>query len=700
MNEKYYQKIKEMADEAYQSHETIKRADVAFELGVPDSNALSGIIYMAYDHYKAESIRQAIVTNQENKSVVESYELTWSIARDKRQDALERVEHDLQTTDNALAESQSSIANALQLELAKDAAELAKYFQGSNGLQAVQSKATALMQNYGKMVDDYQNAELCVKNDIHDFVQLRSAVNALFLQYGSALVDIFGESIKMIAPNLFDFDKVQWLDTDSMQKNTQLEYNKLDENCTLLIGEIAQSFDKTLNQLPVWMMTSKALGSKGGIYGTLVMGALSYINHIVEAGEKTTRMQREYQTFEDSVKRDRYAINSDLIRLATIHKTINDLYIPKASAFVRLSNNILNDDLQQLLDSFYTGSLQSLKKKREDLIRKCRQMEQSINDHQESIALFEGQIKDRGGLIETQKENYEKAKSSKPAFPNIFSRIFTLGFSRRKYEEQFLVWNEKNGKFVTAYEDALADVDESRVDLDSHKELLAMDKELYDKYKKEIEEISQKIAHSLDAEPEKKMAVLKHLKNMIGLLRAAKAVTESKMDDTLLKPSAIPTLEDYVHLPVDIEEKVTNFTQQICEEAEKKGVRISEEVRNELGLDDSTGEAVSMTQNIVKRGAQLIDSWTHLQAQEIRSQLTDAVYQSEMEKLKSEFQKTMQQIDQKSSELREMLQIANTTVGDNDAVRKALMQMAGIPEEQLTAEDFEAILQNKKTITL
>ena len=701
MNENQYDKIKEIADEAWQKHETITRADVAYLLKCQDGAELSSTIFRAYEACgRPESIRRTIVTNQENKSVVDSYQLDNALEQGRSSDALSTVHFDLQETQTALKTAEQSTSAALKLQLASDVADLAKYLQGSNGIDEVRGKASALMQNYGKMVDDYQNAEVCVKNDIHDFVELRSAVNSLFMQYACALVDIFGDAIKVVEPSLFNFDEVKWLDVVSLQQHTQLEYNKLDENCTMLLGEIAQNFDKTLNQLPVWMKSSKALGTKGGIYGTLVMGVLSYLNHIVDASEKTTRMQNEYLAFEDSVKRDRFAINSDMLRLSTIHKNLNDIYIPRADAFVRLANGVLNSDLQQLLDSLYTGKVKELKETRDALFARCQQLERSIHDHQENIALFEGQLKDWEGMLVAQKDNYEKATQDRPSSPNMLTKIFTLGIAQRRYEEDYLVWSEKNGSFVSAYEETIADVEEGKSDCQSHKKALEQDKAEYIQCKSELKKISDQIVGAMDAQPERKVEVLKHLKAMVGLLRAAKSVAESRLDDNLLRPQLVPQLDDYVKMPFDVEEKVTNFTKQVCDEAQQKGATISRSILQELGVEGEAEESVQTATNIVQKGARLLDSWTRLQAESIRSQLTDAVYQQEMEKLKTQFQQTMKQLDQKSGELREMLRVANTTVGDNETVRKALMQMAEIPEEQLTEADFEAILRNEKTIIL
>ena len=46
----------------------------------------------------------------------------------------------------------------------------------------------------------------------------------------------------MVSPDLFDFNRIEWLDVDEMLKYVELEYNKLTETCTALMGEISDSF--------------------------------------------------------------------------------------------------------------------------------------------------------------------------------------------------------------------------------------------------------------------------------------------------------------------------------------------------------------------------------------------------------------------------------------------------------------------------
>ncbi len=702
---KIYEYIKEIAEYSVKNNETISRADVAYilrsdkKVKCSDGAELSGVIYRAYKAFdSSEAIQKAIVTNNGTMSLVDQYELNAQLEVGNTTEALSLVQDDLNTTNDFINEAKRSVNDAFSIELASDLNSLHKWLQGTNGIDTIRTKSSALMQNYGKMVDGYVNAELSVKNIIHDFVELRNGVQSVFLQYSNALVDVFGDAIKVVAPKLFDFDSIQWLDVNAMQKQIQLDFNKLDENCTLLLGEIADHYQKTVDQLPVWMKMNKAIGPKGGIYGTLVMGVLSYLHHWMDAQEKTVQMQREYIEFESSIKKDRQQINSDLLRLATIHKVLNDLYIPKADAFLRLCNNVLSDDLQKLLDSLYTGGLETIKQEREAILKRLADLESSINDHMENIALYDSQLIEWQGMLDSQKENYDRVINEKPIEPGVLKRVFTLGMAQKNYQKDFAEWNEQNGRFVSAYEETIMDVYEGSEDKKSHMEQLKKDKAEYEACKNQLKAFREKITEQLECSPQQKLEILKNLKNLISLLQAGKSIMESKLDDRLVQATSETNIAP---LSAEVENNLRQFAKSVFEEIKEEGGSISHALLKDFDLSEED-VAVEMDQSLsdtVAKATELVKNWSYLQTEQMKSQLEDAVYRQEMERMKQEFQSTMATIDKKNKVLLEVLKRANTAT-DVDTLRNALVDLAGVEAEQLSVADLEAILKGEKKLEI
>lgn len=701
---KFYEVIKKHADELAGQKSTLTRADLAYDLNsqgcqCTDDMHLSEMVYRAYIHYNRDNnIYKSFLSNEGAISLVEQYKLNAHLDDNQLNDALTLLEKDLSVAKAELNEAEKSIDTVLQLEILKAAGGVLKELEGTQQLNEIKEKGAALMQNYGKMINSYQSAEMQVKTDIKDFVDLRGNINFTLRKYAGALIDIFGDSIKMVDPNLFDFDRVKWLDVKAMQSQTELQFNQLDQNCTLLVNEVADHFNKTLNQLPVWMNSSKVLGPKNGIYGTLVVGAISYLNHFMQAQDKSIRMERELLKLKESIIKDRTQVKSDLYRLAKIHKTLNDLYIPKASAYLRLSEEVLSADLNELMNSFYNGECEQLKRERDEILNRMKELERSINDHNDNLALFNGQMKDWSGLLDSQKRNYEEAKSKKPEEPNFISKIFT----GEKYKRKLHEWMVTNGELVGAYEEMLVDVELTKENIATHKDQIEKEKVEYESLSKKLKELNAKIAQKLSATPEQKLAVLKKLKDLLSLLHAGKNVVESRLDDSLLEVAQIPNPEQANKLPQEILAKYEGFCNKIVNEIRAGGTEVADDLLKEFGIEKESETAQKVTetsQQVMSKVADLLQNASYLQCEQMRSQLTEEVYRKELEKLQEEFKKSMDCISDQSKVLLEALQKANTATNKSD-LRQALIEISGQSEFQLSESDFDAMLRGEKTIEI
>lgn len=701
---KFYEVIKKHADELAEHKSTLTRADLAYDLNsqgcqCADDMHLSGMVYRAYIHFNRDNnIYKSFLSNEGAISLVEQYKLNAHLDDNQLNDALTLLEKDLSVAKAELNEAEKSIDTVLQLEILKAAGGVLKELEGTQQLNEIKEKGAALMQNYGKMINSYQSAEMQVKTDIKDFVDLRGNINFTLRKYAGTLIDIFGDSIKMVDPDLFDFDRIKWLDVKAMQSQTELQFNQLDQNCTLLVNEVADHFNKTLNQLPVWMNSSKVLGPKNGIYGTLVVGAISYLNHFMQAQDKSIRMERELLKLKESIIKDRTQVKSDLYRLAKIHKTLNDLYIPKASAYLRLSEQVLSEDLNELMDSFYNSECAQLKKERDEVLNHMKELERSINDHNDNLALFNGQMKDWSGLLDSQKSNYEEAKSKKPEEPNFISKIFT----GEKYKRKLHEWMVTNGELVGAYEEMLVDVELTKENIASHKDQIEKEKVEYESLSKKLKDLNAKIAKKLSATPEQKLAVLKKLKDLLSLLHAGKNVIESRLDDSLLEVTQIPNPEQANQLPQEILAKYEGFCNKIVNEIRAGGTEVADDLLKEFRIEKESEMAQKVTetsQQVMGKVADLLQNASYLQSEQMRSQLTEEVYHKELEKLQVEFKKSMANISDQSKVLLEALQKANTATNKSD-LRQALIEISGQSDFQLSESDFDAMLRGEKSIEI
>jgi hypothetical protein len=620
---KIYEAIRKVALSCAKSEDIQTRADLAYELkdmgiACEDDARLSEMVYRAYLHYNRDNdILKSFVTNDGASSIVEQYEVNAHLDEDNLQEALSVIEKDLTLAKDNLQVAERDTESVLRLELLKAAGGLLKELEGTQQLTQIREKSAVLMQNYGKMISSYQTAEKQVKIDIKDFVDLRGAVSFMLQKYAVALVDVFGESIKVIDPNLFDFSKVKWLDVKNMQSQTELKFNQLDQECTLLVGEVAEHFSQTMNQIPLWMKSSKALGAKSGLYGTLVVGVISYLNHWLATQEKSMRMETEYAKLKNSILKDRVQVKSDMMRLTSIHKTLNDLYIPKAEAFLRLSEQVLSDDLNNLIDSLYSNETAQLKQERDAILARLKELERSINDHNENLTLYDGQLKDLNGLLDSQKEYYQAAVSQKPEEPNILTKVFL----QEKYNKKLHEWVVKNGSLVTAYEDMVVDVELAKESLATHKSQIEADKKEYESLRRKLSDLNAKIASKLTASPQQKLAVLKNLKGLLSLLHAGKSVVESKLDESLLEVVQVAEPNFDNELPAELVSKYQGFCDGVVSEVRASGVDVASNVLRELGLEgaDVAQQVSETSQMAMDKLANLLQNASYLQSEQMRS---------------------------------------------------------------------------------
>lgn len=708
-----YSQIKAIAEGQQKEGNPIKRDDLAYilcqklKLEELDGVELENLVYKAYLHFgKSDVIRDMLVSNDGTTSVVAQAELKELANGGITDEVLALVTEDMRSTAESLRVSGESLSDVLKVSLAKDVASLYSWLQGTEGIAEIGSKGRVLMANYEKMVQGYQSAELGVKHDIHDFVELRSCVNSVFMRNACLLVDIFGDSVKVVAPELFDFDSVKWLDVSGMQKSANLEYNKLNEKCNLLLGEVSERFNNMLNSATGTALTVKRLNGKGGvggsvgIYSLLAVQAVRCLNHLLDANAKKTQLTEQYVRFEDSVKRDKLKVSTDLKRLAVIHKTLNDIYIPKTDAFARLCNRVLSDDFDQLVNEIYSGDdVKSLKAERDELLKRCKVLEESINDHQENIALFDYQIEDWKGMLDSQKSNYDKAKKEKPSRPNALTKLLTFGYTQRKYEEKITDWSDLYGAFVKEYECTVSDLTEAKENRKSHDDLLEKNKREYDRSIRRLKELNQQMVARLQCSPDLKLRVAKHLKDLVTLLHAAKSVAELGLDEKLTDVASL-NLPDVNVLPAEVEQRVLQFTEGLSQKLRQNSGAVADAI-----LNDITGKKqhdVELQVNIteaVEATSRLFDSWTHLQAMQLKAQLNNETYLAEMERLKSEFQKEMAGLDEKSEVVKEALRRANLA-DDKEELRKALIDLAGVPANDWNDSDFDAFLSGTKVLNI
>lgn len=717
-----FQAIKNIADDLCKENKTYLRADLAYELkkfGVDaDSAEVSKLVYDAYKFFRQDGhIAIAFVSNNSRTTLVAEYKLNDCLEQGDKEEALKIAETELAQSSTALSKLSDDIELNLNMVLAKGASKLVDVLAGTNGVKNVRAQASDMFGKYTRMVDTYHYAEDSVRGNIEDFTSLRSDIATTYRDYAMKLIDIYGDSIKMVSSNLFDFNRVEWLDVDEMLKYVELEYNKLTEKCAVFISEIQDSFRGSL-QNSVKAYKSVANGNKS--LG-LAMAGLQMLNHYMESTERTNRLKSDLSVFQMSVKHDATRIKADMGRLMVICKTLNDVVIPKANVFLRYGEKLLASDLKATLDALYENEkIRPLEEQRRSLLQQMKALDMEMNDHLQNIDVYTSLINDITATLESKQGSYMEAKAKKPSKPFFLVNWITFGMANKNYYRDFTEWNAACFPLVREYESYQVDLKLDKEELESHREEQTRIKNEYAQLSNEMDKVSKEIRSKIVCSDDLKLKMLKHLRDMVAMLKLGREIMESKIDEKLVHTVDIPDYREAAKLSADVEQNLSQFTGILADNlhADKdmaknlldgveaytkdhkkiEGKTAQQNKPAEYSEEDLAQVTGAMEQSLQK-GIALFDSFAKLKAQQLSGSLASAAYDKELKKHADEFKREMAKIDNKSAYLREVFKRINLA-GSEEERKQAMELMSDLSGFSLSEQEFTEFINGKKQIEL
>ena len=721
-NQKVYQAIKTIADELCKENKTYLRADLAFELkkyGIAsDSSEVSKLVFDAYRYFHDNgNIAIAFVSNNSRTTLVAEYKLNDSLEQGNKEEALKIAETELALSSSALEQLKEQVELNLNLVLVKGTSKMADIVMGTNGVKDVRSKASTMFDKYTKMVEAYHYAEDSVRGNIEDFTSLRSDIGTVYRDYALKLIDIYGDSIKMVSPDLFDFKRIEWLDVDEMLKYVELEYNKLTEKCAALIGEISDSFRTSLQgSLQAYKSLSNGNKSLG-----LAMAGLTMLEHYMGASERANRLKSDLSVFQMSVKHDATRIKADMGRLLVICKTLNDVVIPNANVFLRYGEKLLASDLKATLDALYADeTIRPLEEQRKCLLQQMKALDMEMNDHLQNIDVYTSLINDITATLESKQGSYMEAKAKKPSKPFFLLNWITFGMANKNYYRDFAEWNAVCFPLVREYESYQVDLKLDKEELESHREEQTRIKNEYAKLSSELDKVSKEIRSKIVCSDDLKLKMLKHLRDMVAMLKLGREIMESKIDEKLVHTVDIPDYRKAAKLPADVEQNLSQFTGMLADNlhADKnmaknlldgveaytkdpkkiEGKTAQQNKPAEYSEEDLAQLTGAMEQSLQK-GIALFDSFAKLKAQQLNGKLASVAYDKELKKHADEFKREMAKIDNKSAYLREVFKRINLA-GSEEERKQAMELMSDLSGFSLSEQEFTEFINGKKQIEL
>lgn len=711
-NNRIYQKIYDIASQLLKENAAYTRADLAYELqdfGIKaDSFEIGMLVWKAYKYFNDnEAIRHSFYDNEKKDPLVDEYRTDYLIETNDNTSLFPLLQQKLAKGNQALNQLENTVTQTLREQAVSGSISTLNTLTGTQGIVKVKNEATAVFNLYSELVGNYDDAKHQIQAVTTDFVKLRGQICDTYRQYALVLTDAFGDSIKTVSPELFDFDSIEWLDVHGMLQNVKLDYDKINEKCSTLMSSITDSFAQSLKTAS---QSYKAAGSK---QIGLVLAGLNMVSHYIDAGQKTAELKQDLLTLKNSVKHDVTLIKGDMGRLFVIYKTLNDLYIPQAEAFCRFSKQVLSSEWQQLTQALYADTdIQSLKEERDEALESYKTLEREMTDEQLNIDYYTTRIEECRQLLDGMQTQYQQAQASKPEKPFFLTNLLTLGSAKQKYNRNIYDWNQACAPVISQYEEMQTDMKLDSDELEQLQQHLNENKRTHQLLKEKLHRLNREIMNNINVSPALQMKLLPHLESMVKLLRIAREIANSKLDNKLVKTVSIT--RQNTELPQELKQNLQLFADTLREHAsiddetaKNSFYAVSDEYPTDSRQSTSDGNVteadfaqLSDAENTaIQNTVNLLESWSRLKAMQEQSAIAHQAYDKELEKLQEAFRNNLADIDNRGIILRESLKKINTATSEEE-LKEGLLSLAQKEGESFSKEEWNEFLNGTKTIEL
>lgn len=718
-----YKRILDIANQLKEENATYTRADLAYDLqqlGVAKDGVEVGmLVWDAYTHFhNSMVIKNAFYNNDNKQTLVDECQVDHLVETGNADALFPLLQNKLNDGMHSLENLEKSISRGVGGDIARSGTNMLNTLVGAQGVVNVKNEATTVFNGYSTLVGNYDDAKTQIKFLIEDFVKLRSYVCDIYRQYAMVLVDAFGDSVKTVSPELFDFDSIEWLDVQGMLQSVKLDYDRITEKCSLLMSDITESFSQSVKT------ASASYRSAGNKQVGLLLAGLNMVSHYVGAGEKTMQLKQELQLLKNSVKHDTTLIKGDLGRLLVIYKSLNDLYIPQSETFCRFSKQVLSTEWQQLNDELYADpAIRKLKEERDGLLSEYKETEKEMTDAEMNVAYYSSHIAECKQLLDSMRPQYDQARSSKPGKPFFLVNWLTFGSAGKRYNRDIYEWNMACKPVISRYEDLQVDIKLDSDELQLHQTSQKENRHRHQELQQQLNRQNKLIMERIRVNPSVRLKMLPHLEAVVGLLRMGRSIAESKLDSKLTKAVTIQcrdttvseeTRQNISRFAQLIREQVGAFTdvaiEDLSAESQQRDIQKTADA-TDIGHEDTrqtTPQKVSAEDvkgvvgagnEAVQQAVNLLETWGQLQAMQAKSALAAQEYDRELEKLQNEFRQNLASIDDKAAVLRESMRRIHTA-GNYEQLKEGMLSLAGKDKTVISEQEWEDFLNGNRTIEL
>lgn len=701
LHEEVYRYILSLAEKLVDDGMIYTRSDLAYDLKSSgyevDSLNVSDAVWNAYLYFnQPESIFTSFFTNDLSDNLISQYIVRTNILEDRNsnsptfleentQDFFECVEFvstSVATFDISFFESLKRDDTASQGQLSLWAKKATEYAVGNKGINDVAYQASALQDALIEIGNSYKSSICSVKNATNYFSILREELLQLYYTYSGVLLDLYGDNIKAIEPELFDYNGIGFLDVDTILDGVVPDLVNLQDECGFvadcLLGNLDAAGGRTY-EVAKYSKNTKA---------TVAFAATEFLVHHLYAHEKTAKLKSKFEGIKRKVCDAVVTVEGDTGRLLQIFKIVNDLHIPKAKAFYNNAEKVLSEELMDLLEIHYSSEeMAQLQQRREKLVCELNDLNRYIEDCDVQITVYNQRVSRYQEYLDNNAGKYKSIVDQLPFKPYKFQRILTLDKVGDQYNDIIAAFMEDGSiDFLEKYIHTKFLLQLDKNALEEQNILMenylnnyhAINIELSDLYKE-----SSILVYKNEA---LRKEFAKHLVPIVGLLRGAREIISSGIEKSLENPV-----------------RITNYNQMfyVSEESKEALNKLASFSHHQIDkfLSDTSPLAGVPLFEIAQKTVDVLKEYALLEMEKEKTRMNSEAYANELEFLRSKFQSAYSEIDDKSELIRESLKIINMTK-DKDIMTKGLLALADINLKDLTEKDIDDFLLGNKTIEL
>lgn len=686
------------------------RADLAYNLEEfgfhKDTIEISKLVWEAWRSNKEDSrIQEVFINNDGRGSLADEYHLHNLIENNEAESALCYSHKVLKKGAKALRALENEVAVAMSGALdSGTSASLTSRITGSAGVEKIKKDTRLLFNTLSEVKDSYELTCDEIRDSVSVFVELREGIHDIFIKYSTLLTDLYGDSIKAVSPDLFDFNTIEWLDLKDLYNTAELEYNTLSSSCAALTSEIHDSFSHSLKT------SVNAFRTGGDNVGNAVMALLSFGEHYLESSEKTLILQQEFTRFKQLVRKDVAAIQSDLVRLQSLFRTTNELLVPKADAFYKYSNGVLRTKIDQLTEVFYSSpEINEIARKRECILEELKDIERAMRDQQMTVAYYTRALEESQELLSAISVKYDEAMSMKPSKPNFIVNLATLGSSNQSYNRKVYEWNEVCKPIISSYKSLAADVELFKQEISERQVDYNKSSKIQRRLKKTISEQTRQIYSGIKDNKNIQVKMIPLLKDILGLLKVAKEILNTGLDEKVTKAVKIKEID--LRLPAEIENNLSAFTDDFkgfLKASDNSALTALNLIEDEIGIEHSTIDTVNQETlasikeaetALMHKAVDFIKQFELTRKMQKNDEAEAVHYEQELQKIINEFALNLKQIDQEGDALRKILAQINLAMDPED-LKNAILMLSDSTGIVLSDEDIKQFISGNRTIEI